>query len=78
MEDDVNITTNKTGIGGGSILGCVGLASLAAVAVAYILGGQPVTQPVPQQPAQQEVQFTIEHFDQHGKPIYVPPADKEP
>lgn len=78
-----NNTTTNTGVSGGKILagilGGTGMASIAACVIAWMaLSGQHDPQPVPQQPAQQEVQLILEHFDQFDEPIYVAPADKEP
>jgi hypothetical protein len=73
LEDDVHITTNKTGIGGGALVACVGLASAAAIAIAAMFAGntpQPATPDI-------EAKYTVEHFDQFGDPIYVPPITND-
>ena len=72
-EDDVNITTTK-GISGGlaiaGLLGSVGMTSVAACIIAYMLSGEPAPPAAPQDSA-----YSVEFFDQFGEPIYVPPKD---
>ncbi len=71
LGEDMNITTNQ-GVSGKVLLGLglggTSIAGIAAVAIAYILSGQPGPAPS----AAQNADFTIEHFDQDGELIYVP------
>lgn len=77
IEEGTSIVSSN-GVSGGVLLGLglggTSIVAAAAIVIAYLLSGPPV----PQQPAQPEVQLRVEHFDQYGEPIYVPPADKEP
>ena len=69
----INGVSGKVLLGLG--LGGTSIVAAAMIAIAYLLSGSTV----PQQSAQPaEVQYKVEHFDQNGEPIYVPPADKEP
>lgn len=68
----------SNGISGKVLLGLGGMviAGLTAVAIAYILGGQPASPSAP--PADQQVELTVEIRDQHGELMYIPTATPTP
>lgn len=75
LGEEMNITTSK-GVSGKALVGCVGFASAAAVAIAYILGGQPALPQAP--PADQQVDLTVKIRDQHGELMYIPAVTEQP